>query len=448
MGKSPKPYRVVKVDDFPAYVIGFALRWWRSDLRGLTLQAVSEALHRDFSQIARWERAECRLPDGVINEFDKLYGANGLLVNLADALSDLRRYGSTVKVQPIQRREDQDMERRLLMQLIPLLGIQSAINPEVLNRVFDAADKAAGVNSRDPDEWAWTAYERWHYYTTNPPGAAVPLLANDLLQVTGQIEKTESPGVRDGLSRAAAQLAMLMARDLADIGQVGVSVRAFATARRFADASTDRPLAAWVRANEACHSFWLGRPITVIERLAAEAEQIADGKTSPGLMDAYSVRALVGALRGDKAVTHDAVAKMIDVWDRRPYKGNAASGPATWTWARGPLGTRGYALALLGDPTAARELDTAHEYLTRIGHEGGARSLRLIQALHMVKNRDPEGLALAVEIGEETSFSAQRRLIAKQILEALPRDPKVSDQAHRLRELIDQSSRPILPSVR
>jgi hypothetical protein len=90
MGKSPKPYRVVKVDDFPAYVIGFALRWWRSDLRGLTLQAVSEALHRDFSQIARWERAECRLPDGVINEFDKLYGANGLLVNLADALSDLR----------------------------------------------------------------------------------------------------------------------------------------------------------------------------------------------------------------------------------------------------------------------------------------------------------------------------------------------------------------------
>jgi len=442
MAKSSKAYKSVTINDFPAYVMGFALRWWRNDLRNMTLQSAAQAIHRDFSYLARWERAERPIPESVISELDALYGANGRLVNLAATLSDIERYGSTVGPRSSTQREDEDMERRTLIHLIPILGIHTAVSPEVLNRIFGAADKSLGSISHDPDEWDWTVFERWHYYTSNRPGAAVPMLATDLLQVTGLLDKTESAVLRDGLTRIAAQLAMLMALDLADIGQTQSSLRAFATARRFADASSDRALATWARAGEALHSLWLGRPIAVVERLARDAVDIANGTPSAGLMNAHCAWALVGAMQGSREMVRDALAKADEVWERRPQAVDGITGPATWTWARGPLGTRACAHALLGESTAARELEAAYEHHVHIGYDGGARSLRLMQALHMVKNRDLEGLTLAVEIGEEMSFSVQRRRIATQILEALPPKAKASEPAHRLRELVAASTRP------
>ena len=367
-------------------------------------------------------------------------------MNLLAALSELDRYGSTVEPEASTQREDDDMERRTLMQLIPALGIHAAVSPEVLSRVFGAADKTLGAISQDPDEWGWTVFERWHYYTTNPPGAAVPLLATDLLQVTGLLGKTESAVVRDALTRIAAQLASLMGYDLADIGQFGSSMRAFATARRFADASSDRALAAWSRAGEALHSLYLGRPIAVAERLARDAVDIADGRPSPGLMNAYSAWALAGAMRGDGETVRDALVKVDEVWERRPQAVDGVIGPETWAWARGTLRTRAYAYALLGAPMAGRELDAAHEREVRVGLKGGARSLRLMQALHMVKNRDLEGLTLAVQIGGEVPFSAQRRTIATQLLDALPPQARASEPAQRLRELVAASARPTPPT--
>ena len=442
MPKSAKVYRTVTIDDFPAHVMGFALRWWRNDLRNMTLQEAAQAIHRDLSYLARWERAERPIPESAISELDALYGAKGRLVNLSVALSELKRYGSTVVQRSSTQREDEDMERRTLMQLIPILGIHTAVSPEVLNRVFGAADKSIGSLSNDPDEWSWTVFERWHYYTTNRPGAAVPMLATDLLQVTELLGKTESAVVRNGLTRIAAHLASLMGSDLGDVGQVQSAVRAFATARRFADASSDRALAAWIRANEALHSLWLGRPAAVVDRLARDAVDIAEGKPSAGLMNAYGARALIGAMQGDRETVHHALDKVDEIWERRPQEVDGVTGPATWTWTRSPFRARGYAHALLGEPMAANELDAAYQSQIRIGHKGAARSIRLMQALHMVKNRDLQGLTLAVQVGEETSFSAQRRTVATKILDALPSKAKASEPAQRLRELIAASTRP------
>lgn len=337
------------------------------------------------------------------------------------------------------------MERRTLMQLIPLLGIHTAVTPDVLNRIFAAADTALGDISHDPGEWEWTVYERWHHFTTTRPGATVPMLATDLLQVTDLLDKTQSAVVRDGLTRIAAQLAALMAGDLADIGQAHASRRAFATARRFADASSDRPLAAWVRAREAGYGLCLGRPRGVIARLVQDAVDIADGVSSPGLMDAYAVQARIGAMEGDKSTVQQAVAKMDDIWERRPDTVDGVTDPSRWAWALGPLGIKAYAYALLREPTAARELEAAHARLVRIGHEGGARSVRLMQALHLVKNHDLTGLTLAVETSEEMLLSAQRRVIANQILNAIPPQAKTSEPAQRLRELVTASAAPPPP---
>ncbi|MEV5409695.1 helix-turn-helix transcriptional regulator [Thermopolyspora sp. NPDC052614] len=425
-------------------MIGFALRWWRNDLRNMTLQDAARAIHRDLSYLARWERAERPIPESVISELDALYGANGRLVRLSAALVDLDRYRGTVEPRSSTQREDEDMERRTLMQVIPMLGIHTAVSPEVINRVFGAADKSLGPISHDPDEWDWIVFERWHYYTTNRPGAAVPMLATDLLQVTDLLGKTETAVVRDGLTRIAAQLASLLACDLADVGQVQSAVRAFATARRFADASSDQALATWIRAGEALHSLWFGRPIAVVDRLARDAVDIANGKPSPGLMNAHCAHALVGAMQGNREMVRTALVKANEIWERRPQAVDGATDPATWTWARGPLGTQGYAHALLGEATAVHELEAAYERHSRIGYNGGARSVRLMQALHMVQNRDLEGLTLAVQVGEEMSFSAQRRTIAAKILDALPPKAKTSEPAHRLRELA-ASTRPAPP---
>jgi hypothetical protein len=443
MPKTPKTYKPVTVDDFPAHVIGCALRWWRSDLRRMTLQTAAQAIHRDLSYLARWERAERPIPENVLLELDDLYGAKGRLVNLYAVLSDSNRYGSTVEAGPSSRPEDDAMERRTLMQLIPLLGIHTAVTPDVLNRIFAAADTALGDISHDPGEWEWTVYERWHHFTTTRPGATVPMLATDLLQVTDLLDKTQSAVVRDGLTRIAAQLAALMGEDLADLGQTHASRRAFATARRFADASSDRPLAAWVRGKEASYGLWLGRPTAVVTRLVQEAVDIADDVPSPGLMDAHGVRARLAAMRGDKATVRDAVAKIDDIWEQRPTTvDEGAVAPEAWTWARGPLGMRGYAYALLGEPAAARELDTAYERLRRTGQQGGARTLRLTQALHLVKNHDLAGLTLALETCEEMPLSAPRRVIASQILNAIPPQAKASEPAQRLRELVTASAAP------
>ena len=103
MGKPSRSHRVVQIDDFPACMIGYALRWWRDDLRGMTLQAAAQAIHRDFSYLARWERAERPIPASVIRELDELYGADGRLVSLAAILPELHRYPDSAEVAPFAR---------------------------------------------------------------------------------------------------------------------------------------------------------------------------------------------------------------------------------------------------------------------------------------------------------------------------------------------------------
>ncbi|WP_142259144.1 hypothetical protein [Thermopolyspora flexuosa] len=86
------------------------------------------------------------------------------------------------------RSENDEIERRKPMRLIPVLGIH-AVRPDVLNRVFDAADKSIGGDPERSRRVGMGRNERWHRYTTCRPGEALPMLTTALLQVTGPLEK-------------------------------------------------------------------------------------------------------------------------------------------------------------------------------------------------------------------------------------------------------------------
>ncbi|MEV5408630.1 helix-turn-helix transcriptional regulator [Thermopolyspora sp. NPDC052614] len=441
--KSSKP---VTPDDFPAHMTGSALRWWRQ-FRGMTLEAAAQALHRDLSQLARWERAERPIPEDVIGELDHLYDAGGRLVTLPVVLNQNDRIRSTVEPQAVTQDEDEDMERRALMQMIATMGVGSAVNPDVLNRIFAQADKTLGHAFPSTDEWEWTVYERWLDWTANRPGAAIPSLASDLLRVTGALNHAESGVTRSGLTGIAAQLAALMGCDLNDVGQRQSAEQAFATARRFADASADRALAAWVRGLEASSGLFSGRPLPIVRRLTKDALELAGNKPSPGAATAQSMRAIANATDDNKRDAQDALKKMTAIWEQSSTL-NSPVGPSNWMGASNRLWVKGYVHALIGEHDHARRaIDEAEVIYARSSQKGAAANLKFVRAFALVTKRDTEGIRLAVEAGNEMSLSAVRRTIGSQIIDALPPQEQKSEATQELRSLIATAATVPPPSV-
>lgn len=230
----------------------------------------------------------------------------------------------------------------------------------------------------------------------------------------------------------------MLGMELDDIGNPLAAAMFWQAARRTADCIGDRHLRVWVRAWEAHHGYWSGRPAEVVTRLADEAAYIAGNKVCRALVEAHMVRAFALASEGDADGGRAALRDLERTVDRLADAVRGDPHAPRWilpAWVKS--WGAAYSYALIGDTRrASQEVAQARE-LCPDGAHGATLNLQLVQALTLITDNDIDaGLNLALTATRTWPPDPPRRRIIVQLLTALPPESRAHPAARELHRLI------------
>jgi hypothetical protein len=214
-----------------------------------------------------------------------------------------------------------------------------------------------------PDDWLAIAAEYTRDYYTNPPADLLRQLTIDLLVLPHVIEQEPNQSRVAQLHAVAAQLAVVGAKSLTDLGRIREARRWWSTARTAADLSANMEIQVWTRDWEAVNGLHTRRPVTAMLSLADQALGIAGGLPCSGTAGVLAARAQALALMGRHAEAAATLHRLADVS------------------AELPSGVQADDISLFGWPECRlRHTESyVHTYLgnTRLAYAAQDRALRL-----------------------------------------------------------------------
>jgi hypothetical protein len=396
-----------------------------------------------FTSIA--SKAECDLSylyairDGsklpsleVTRGLDSAIGAGGLLVEVRKLIDRLQ---TTLRTQAHTGRdlpavvEENEMERRRLLQSLAALGIAITPLTDALETIRRRVDRALdGGGAQQVGEWEQIVAEYGYAYVASPPRQLVSGIAADLVAVQSVMDRIDEgdPRYRDW-SRISGGLATLMAACVADQDGPRAARHWWGTAQRAADASADLDLRLQVRHKRIVHGLYEGRPLPALLREAAAAEELAGGHACAGLAGVRSGRAQLLALDGQQEAARAELRRAEEVFGRLPA--SVTSGVATFHgWAETRLRfTETFVNAYLGREA---ETDTAAGQALKLypAAHRAAIQIELLQALSRVTSGDiTEGVRHAHQVYSATSPEQRNNLTddtARRVVQCVPSDQR------------------------
>ncbi|GGM70988.1 hypothetical protein GCM10010106_16620 [Thermopolyspora flexuosa] len=329
---------------------------------------------------------------------------------------------------------EDDMERRSLLRLLSVLGPVAAIptfTPGELPRI------SAEPTDRDVDDWERVAWDYAQSVWIDLSGSRSANLVADIRDLSKQLARTTGTSERASLLRVYAQLSAFLALDLPLIAGARACWRAWAAARTAADASGDRDLAVWVRAEEAVESYYMQRVRTATENLLDEAVQLAGNHPSLGLAQAQKIRARVLAEDGRVEEARAALREFKDTYSALP---STVTDERISVWGLASAEAKSgeaWTLAKLGDAKAAAPL--LEQALADLPEEkvGGRANIGLLQAWCLIQDHEvTEGLGHAVRVTQSLPVTPPRRRLVGEVLTALPDKARELPAARELRALV------------
>ncbi|WP_158578709.1 helix-turn-helix domain-containing protein [Spongiactinospora rosea] len=311
-------------------MLGTAMRFYRSK-DGLSQREVSERVRTDHSAIVRWEKGQARPAAELVREYDKVVGAGGLIIELhAEAVALEKQQKGKLTSNSTSGDGDDEMERRATMRLLAALSAGAALPSSALEIIrpqvpegFDHADDLAELES--------LAYEHACTIGSLPPREFIADLLPGLADVRHALTHRTDLDMAD-LHRVSSQLSALMAMALLETGDFTASRRWWRSARDSADASGDLNLRVWVRGRHALvESSKLGTP--AMARIAAEAERLANGTASAGLMEVRVAQYSLRAREGDAAGRGPGLLAALDDLASRLSDEVTGEDKAIWGWS-------------------------------------------------------------------------------------------------------------------
>jgi len=424
-----------------AQLFGAVLRAFRR--KGV--RDVAARLPVSWGHLARMERGEQPVPPDLVPLLDAAYQAGGALVKLSELLardearsdleSKLLSLG-TFTANPLNIDED-DMERRSLLRLLSVLGPGAAIPASTIDALHSGLRQITGaVLDATVDDWEQIAWDYAQGVWTDLSGSRSADLAADIHDLSRRLKLVQTPAERAALLRVYAQLSAFLAIDLPLIAGPRVCWRAWSAARAAADASGDRDLAVWVRAEEAAESFYMKRPGSAVDNLLDEAIHMANGHPSLGLAQALKNRVRRLADQGHAESADRAVGELLDVYAALPSSVTSENIsvwgmlPADVQWAEA------WAHLKRGAPKQATPLIEQAIADSPVERVGGRANLSLVRAWTLVQDRDvTEGLDHAVQVAQPLPVTPARRRIIGEVLAALPEKARALPAARELRAL-------------
>ena len=299
--------------------------------RGLSLRALSTLVAYDFGYLGQIERGT-RTPTATLAAAcDRALQADGILVAAYD-----RQVG------------DEGMQRRTVLRA---LGVLAAGAPPLtsLEALRHGVGQALGS---DVDEWDRIVADYGRAYYRTPPDTLMQQLSTDLA-VLQTITAADDGRNRARLSRAAAQLSIIVALLLTQTGQAHMARRWWTTARRVADESRHPDTRVLARAWDVVNGCYDGRPLAEVIDRSNEGVALAGTSATAGVAGLWAGRAQALALAGRRDEAVEAVRQVADVTDRLD-PAVVADVESMWGWPEHRLRhTESYVHTHVGNPPEA-----------------------------------------------------------------------------------------------
>lgn len=349
--------------------------------------------------------------------------------------------GSLVNASGSTPTEDEDVDRRQLLQLATL-GLSASVLNSSGESVRQLLNLRTESESRDLDGWHLTLSDHLYAIRTRPANQVRDGLLIDLAAVQRQLGSPNAPKVAE-LHRITAGLSILCANVLTRLGDHGAAIRWWRTARASADASRDLDLQLMVRAEEAGFGLYGQRDPNSILHLLDHAEHLAGasrGTHSFWIADFQGTRAKALTLLGRDTEAIEA----LDHFVSTVADGTRADGgllPNLWQEDQVYF-AQSWVYACTGDE--ARAGQARSNVLKLTGDYQYLANVRLHGALCTVINGGvADGARQASEVLDSLPAAERTQMItetARNIVNAVPSEHHDDPAVRELRELTTSSA--------
>ncbi|GAA3076012.1 hypothetical protein GCM10010485_12020 [Streptosporangium carneum] len=340
--------------------------------------------------------------------------------------------------------EDDEMERRRLLQTLATLGVTSSPIFDSLHTIRESVGQSLGRDERlDVEMWEEAVSEYGYSYQLTPPQQLLQEVAADLVAVRQAMSRA---GSRDRLFRSWCRvtggLSLLMAKTLCNLGQSRQARPWWATALNAAELSGDHHLSTWIRGEQLIHGLYDRRPTPVLLRHADAALSEYADSAYRGVPGISAARAQVLVMHGMPAEALAELRRCGEAFERLPgsVTGNTRSIEG---WGAERLSyTQAWVYAYLGDRDRLDQaVSQTHKTLDPSDPSPRFRTqLALLQATGHVRSGDvTEGVrhaqaAYAACPAEQRATMVTR--LADEVLEAVPAAERRSPSVTGYRELL------------
>lgn len=340
--------------------------------------------------------------------------------------------------------EDQEeMERRRLLQSLAVLGVQISPLSQALDSVRAAVGGTLGHDDRNHlDDWEETAVEYGYSYISTPPLHLIPNLAADLVSVRSIIRSVPSgtPEYRNWC-RVSGVLSGLMAKSLSNIGQARDSRQWWNMAQHVTDESGDLGLRLWVRGERIVHGLYENRPVPILLRQVENAWEIAHGYSRAEVASISAVSAQVSALSGDTRSAENGLRRAHAILSALPSGATGTKGSALTGLKEDELRyAEAWVYAHAGDQGKA---DLAIERALALYPDTDSRTpaqVKLMQAFSRVRSGDiTEGIQRARKVYEPISPEQRTTMVdalARRVLRSVPDDARDRPDVSEYRDIV------------
>ncbi len=290
------------------------------DEQGVGVRALARQVPCDPGHISHLRNGRKRTSEETATRIDEILGADGRLVALVQTTAEDAGRASSVdcgRVHGSDLDEDDEMQRRRLLQALATLGAASSPAVEAIEHIRDGVDRSIGRDESSLlDEWEETVAEYGYSYILLPPHLLLRDLAADLVavqRITGR-----HAGERLPWYRVTGGLAALMAKTLCNLQQPRLARDWWVTAQHAADASRDLDLGLWIRGEQLVHGLYEGRPTAILLRKADRAVGGAPNTVCRGLLHVRTVRAQLLAMEGASGEAAAELRECEEIFNRLP----------------------------------------------------------------------------------------------------------------------------------